>query len=515
MKKNLNTRKAMMIHKRIILLMIILFSYTILISDRYSAFSGPSIPSITAILSMISIFIAIFTAYLLFKLLSKIRIPSLAVLGCTYLYVGLINIPYLLTVPRVLAPYGLFNAGLYSPSWFWIFLQIGYPFGILLYVLIHKHYDISPLSSNIAKRFLIIALSIVFVLFILLCFIGIDPYHILPDILSENSPPVFIPQVNILLFSFNGLMFICTLLILDTQSVTHLWLRLSTLLSFINILFSLSTGGRYSVGWYVSKVIGLIAAFVVLCAVLYESQQFHRQITQDLREQSRIQSDFLSIVAHEIRTGLTSVLGFSEMMYTEDLNTQNVKEYAENIYTDAIRLSRLVNDLLDLERMMSVPIKMNRERVEINGLIQEIVNRIHSSTLQNQIQLDLDTNPLPIWGDHDKLTQVIVNLLTNAIKYSPEGGTILVSSKRLNDTIHLFVYDHGIGIPQDKLEQIFEHYTSTTRYIGGTGLGLPIVRQIVEMHQGRVWAESTLGKGSTFHVVLPIDKDTQTTSKTI
>ncbi|MBV9713342.1 MAG: hypothetical protein JO011_20765 [Ktedonobacteraceae bacterium] len=113
----------------------------------------------------------------------------------------------------------------------------------------------------------------------------------------------------------------------------------------------------------------------------------------------------------------------------------------------------------------------------------------------------------PIKGDRDKLTQVITNLVNNAIKYSPEGGTILVGSRRESNAVHLFVQDHGIGIPPEKLEQIFERYarveSGATRYIGGTGLGLPIVRQIVEMHHGTVWAESIMGEGSTFHVVLP------------
>jgi signal transduction histidine kinase len=151
---------------------------------------------------------------------------------------------------------------------------------------------------------------------------------------------------------------------------------------------------------------------------------------------------------------------------------------------------------------------MNWEQVEINRLIQEIVNRTYLTTPRDLIQLKLDTNVLPLQADSDKLTQVITNLMNNAIKYSPEGGTILVGSKRENNTIHFFVQDHGMGIPPEKLEQIFERYarveTNATRYIGGTGLGLPIVRQIVEMHHGSVWAESAIGQGSTFHVVLPI-----------
>ena len=190
------------------------------------------------------------------------------------------------------------------------------------------------------------------------------------------------------------------------------------------------------------------------------------------------------------------------------INEQDAQEYADDIHNDAIRLTRLINDLLDLERMKSGHIEMNWEQVDINALIQEIVNRTFMVAHRNVIQLQLDIEALSIQADGDKLTQVITNLVNNAIKYSPEGGTILVGSKRENNTFHFFIQDHGIGIPTEKLEQVFERYarieSGATRYIGGTGLGLPIVRQIVETHQGTVWAESTIGQGSTFHVVLPI-----------
>ena len=298
---------------------------------------------------------------------------------------------------------------------------------------------------------------------------------------------------------------------LHSRSVLHLWLRLSILASFINVSLSLFTTGRYSVGWYVSRVNGLLTATFVLYALLHEANKLYIKLAlqnEQLATQNRIQSDFLSVVGHEFRTALTGILGFSEMIREGGINEQDAQEYADDIHNDAIRLTRLINDLLDLERMKSGHIEMNWEQVDINALIQEIVNRTFMVAHRNVIQLQLDIEALSIQADGDKLTQVITNLVNNAIKYSPEGGTILVGSKRENNTFHFFIQDHGIGIPTEKLEQVFERYarieSGATRYIGGTGLGLPIVRQIVETHQGTVWAESTIGQGSTFHVVLPI-----------
>jgi signal transduction histidine kinase len=162
--------------------------------------------------------------------------------------------------------------------------------------------------------------------------------------------------------------------------------------------------------------------------------------------------------------------------------------------------------------------EMNWEQIEINSLIQEVASRTYSTLLSDQIQIKLDPDVPSLRGDRDKLTQVITNLLNNALKYSPDGNPILIGSKREGDTAHLFVQDHGLGVPKENLEQIFERYarvdSGAGRYIGGTGLGLPIVRQIIEMHHGKVYVESTLGKGSTFHVVLPILSRSETTNIT-
>jgi signal transduction histidine kinase len=311
-------------------------------------------------------------------------------------------------------------------------------------------------------------------------------------------------------------MCIIAFFLLHNHNVLHLWLRLSILASFINVSLSLFTTGRYSIGWYVSRVNGLLTATFVLYALLHEANKLYIKLAhqnEQLATQNRIQSDFLSIVGHEFRTALTGILGFSEMIGEGGLDELDTQEYADDIHNDAIRLTRLINDLLDLERMKSGHVEMNWEKVDINVLIQEIVSRTYLSSQRDLIQLKLDTDVPPLQADQDKLTQVITNLVNNAIKYSPEGGTILVGSRRENNTIHLFVQDHGLGIPPEKLEQIFERYarveTGATRYIGGTGLGLPIVRQIVEMHHGTVWAESIMGQGSTFHVVLPVKLPTE------
>ncbi len=509
--QSLTSTKTTVLHRRAALIMGIVLILIGLLTYHAAATEGPSQPAIAAAFIILTIFAALLTANLLFGQFLSARIPSLAVLGAIYLYVSLINIPYLLTLPQVFTQTGLFNAGLYAPSWFWIFWQIGYSCGIVVYVLIDKWYATRPLLHNVAKCIYFILLITILVVVLILSFIAIDPHHILPDIFPSMSPPAFIPGITFFVCGINALMCIIAFFLLHSRNVLHLWLRLSILASFINVSLSLFTTGRYSIGWYVSRVNGLMTAIFVLYALLHEANKLYIRLAQQneqLATQNRIQSDFLSTVGHEFRTALTSILGFSEMIREGGLDELDTQEYADDIHNDATRLTRLINNLLDLERMKSGHVEMNWEQVEINKLIQEIVSRTYLASHKDLIQLKLDTNMFPIRADPDKLTQVITNLVNNAIKYSPEGGTIFIGSKRENNTIHLFVQDHGIGIPAEKLKQIFERYarveTGATRYIGGSGLGLPIVRQIVEMHHGSVWAESIKGQGSTFHVVLPI-----------
>ncbi|MBA2395289.1 MAG: MASE4 domain-containing protein [Ktedonobacteraceae bacterium] len=487
----------------------------------YATNQGPRGFLFFFIATSLASFAALMTSYLLLGQFLGTHRPSLAVLGSTYLFVGLINIPYLLVSPDLHIKDDFFNTSAYASIWLWIFAQIGYPLGILLYILIDRHYNTTHLSSEHTKHLLIFLTVIIPTIIIVLSIIAIDAYNVLPPITTGGQQPLLIMPVRIFFFGLNAFMCLSALLLLHRLSILHLWLRVSTLAALINISFTLYARGRYTVGWYVSRINGLMAATLVLCALLYEVNKLYTKLVQqneELAKQNRIQSDFLSVVGHEFRTALTSILGFSEMMREKDLDSQDIQEYADDIHSDATRLTRLINDLLDLERMKSGRIEMNWEEIDINALIQEIMDHTYATSRPEQIQLGLDPHISPIKGDRDKLTQVITNLVNNAVKYSPDGGSILIGSKQEGNTAHFFVQDHGMGIPAGKLDQVFERYarveSDTSRYIGGTGLGLPIVRQIVEMHNGKVHVESILEKGSTFHVKLPITSHAEPANKT-
>ncbi len=235
-----------------------------------------------------------------------------------------------------------------------------------------------------------------------------------------------------------------------------------------------------------------------------------RAANRQLKQMDRLKSDFISIVSHEFRTALTGIEGFSEIMHDEDFSNLEIKEFAADINMDAKRLSRMITNMLDLDRMESGKMKLYQEEVNMNETIMAVVERSGPNATDHAFRFQLDAALPSVVGDSDKLIQVMSNLLTNAVKYSPAGGEILLSSYLQGKMAHVEVRDQGIGIPADALERVFERYNrveaDSTRYIKGTGLGLPIVREIVELHGGKVWVESVQGKGSTFHFTLPVVK---------
>jgi signal transduction histidine kinase len=195
------------------------------------------------------------------------------------------------------------------------------------------------------------------------------------------------------------------------------------------------------------------------------------------------------------------------MMQSEELTIEEMREYAGDINKDAHRLNRMITEMLDLDKMESGRMEIHREPVDLNAIVTEAADHMRPNAPRHPLTLRLDPMVGEMSGDRDKLTQVMANLLSNAVKYSPAGGEIVVSTRVEGSAALLVVRDHGMGIPKEALETIFERYgrveSPATRHIQGTGLGLPIVRQIVQMHGGAVWVESTVGEGSVFHVTLP------------
>ncbi len=232
-----------------------------------------------------------------------------------------------------------------------------------------------------------------------------------------------------------------------------------------------------------------------------------------LERLNKLKSEFVTMVSHEFRTALTGIQGYSEVMRDDAVTPDEVKEFAGDINTDAVRLGRMITEMLDLDRMEAGRMKLNLGPVDINALLSDAAGRARVASSKHIVTVQLGAGIPVLVGDSDRLFQVVTNLLSNGVKYSPAGSEIVLSSSLNGGSVRVSVRDHGPGIPAGFIDRIFGRYE---RYEGnpkntviGTGLGLAIARQIVEMHKGRIWVESTLGSGSEFLFTIPLEAGIQ------
>ncbi|MFL9457136.1 PAS domain S-box protein [Tolypothrix bouteillei VB521301_2] len=234
-----------------------------------------------------------------------------------------------------------------------------------------------------------------------------------------------------------------------------------------------------------------------------------RDVTQQ-RELERMKREFISIISHEIRTPLSSIRGALGLVATGvlDDDPQTAKEMLGIANNNIERLVRLVNDVLALSRLESGQVELKKQWCEAATLVQQTFSSVQNLAEANQVDLRSSTGNIQIWADPDWLVQVLVNLINNAVKFSPAETTVSVNVEPQPQQVLFQVTDQGRGIPSQKLETIFGQFQqvnmSDSRQKGGTGLGLSICRLIVQLHGGRIWAESELERGSKFYFTLPI-----------
>ncbi len=231
-----------------------------------------------------------------------------------------------------------------------------------------------------------------------------------------------------------------------------------------------------------------------------------RAAYRKLGELDRLKSDFIAVASHELRTPLSLILGYASLLQERSAGMREV----EVVLRAATRLKHIIETMLNLRYLETGEMVLSWEVFDLREEIIQSCELYRSLAEAGQLSLEcsLPANPLFVRADREKIRLVLDNLLSNAVKFTPEGGRVEVRAVQRPDTAELIVRDTGIGIPQHALERIFERFYQTeapmTRRHGGMGLGLSIVREVVERHGGRVWVESTPGQGSRFVVRLPL-----------
>jgi len=220
------------------------------------------------------------------------------------------------------------------------------------------------------------------------------------------------------------------------------------------------------------------------------------------------QSDLIADLVHELRTPLTSIIGYTQLLLKQELDPSLTRQFLETINRESSRLNSLINDFLDLVRLESGRVRLNKKPVQLRRLIDEAVAALRPQAEARKIRMKVQVPvmlPL-VMADEDRLMQVLINLLSNAIKYNKDGGLVEVKAEQRDGEISVSVRDTGIGIPPEVLPRIFEKFYRgpSEEIAAGTGLGLAIVKQIVEAHGGKITVESTPGQGSTFTFTLPL-----------
>lgn len=229
----------------------------------------------------------------------------------------------------------------------------------------------------------------------------------------------------------------------------------------------------------------------------------------DMQRLERVRSEFVANVSHELRTPIFSVQGYLETLLDGAADDPEVsKQFLEKAYLNALRLNALLSDLIDISRIESGEMRMSFRYFNIVDLLQDLLHTMEIRATQRGVTLHLEdeAQAVMVYGDRERISQVLTNLIDNAIKYNVQGGSVTVRAARLNGNAEIVVRDTGIGIPQEHLQRIFERFyrvdKDRSRLVGGTGLGLAIVKHILEAHQTSASLTSEAGKGTTIRFTL-------------
>jgi len=230
------------------------------------------------------------------------------------------------------------------------------------------------------------------------------------------------------------------------------------------------------------------------------------RLYQEVQKLNAKKDEFIGFASHELRTPLTTVTGYLQLV---EESPDLIRHVMPKLKKQVSRLVAIISDLLDISKIQADKLELNQTTITLRSLIKESVDSARQLSADHQIEYKIPNEELFLYGDATKINQVLLNILSNAIKYSPNNKEIEVNAERFGDEVKISISDHGKGIAKEHLDQVFTQFyrvASTDGHTEGLGLGLFLCKEYVEAHHGKIWAESEVGKGTTIHLMLPITK---------
>lgn len=314
----------------------------------------------------------------------------------------------------------------------------------------------------------------------------------------------------------------------------HVWRQNVSWAVPMNILNMVVGGGGLALGYRIAEILGLIVFFLPLALTIYafrlyvgqtkaqmerleeiiaERTEDLKKANEELKRADRVKTNFFSVINHEMRSPLTAIIGYTELLLADTLMPLRQESMLRNVKESGQRLLDLVNNLLDISRIEDGKLNIVPQAIRVVEAVKRALSVVNPLAEQKVISIDVDVpETIPnICGDPRRVDQILINLLANAVKYTPETGSVVIAAQANESTnmVEISVTDNGIGIPADLLPYVFDRYRRAeeveARHIIGSGLGLSIAKALVNAHGGEIWVESEEGYGSTFIFALPTD----------
>lgn len=450
------------------------------------------------------------TAMLLMGVYRVFRNRAYLVLACGYLFTAGMCVAHALSYPGLFSETGLLGAGEQSTAWLYMFWHAGFPMAVMLYAVVQGKSG-SRLDAGFLRRPVLISIALVLFLVAALTYVATGLEQYLPPIMKGDGYTSEMPVVVRTVWGLS-LAALAYLWIRRPHSVLDLWLMVVLCAWLFDIaLAAVINQGRYDVGFYAGRTYGLLAVSFVMFVLLSENAKLQRRLLElqlEADRASRTKDLFLAMVGHELRNPLTSLRSGAHVLRKLARPGPLAEEAGELVERQVANMSRLVEDLVDVGRAARGHLKINSSAVDLAALVREVIESHRAAGKFADHVVGVRADPLHVHVDRQRMEQVVANLVTNSVKYTPAGKSIDVRVTRDGPHALLVVCDEGIGMETEVLERSFDWFYQANEALdraqGGLGIGLALTRTLVELHGGTIQARSQPGKGTCLTVSLPL-----------